>query len=553
MPSTVNPLPWRGVVRVGQAQLARHRGPPAAGGRRTGGAPPPRASVSTPVTRSQRPDAADVGDGGRERHDPLGLAQRGGDVRARRDWRDRRDPGERRLRHGVRSAVHDREEAPRLRGSRDRTDRGCCRRGRRAARRRRARRQAPARQGRAPRIAPRAARPRPDHKVAARPAAAGTRRRSCGGRLAVRRLPGQAARGLVVMLHRLATLALLLDSGGRRRGRWAAWRLSQGPLELPWLAHRIEDAVNGDNGPTRLQIGTAALAWEGFRRGSTGRSTSGLTDVTASRSPRGAPILTCRARKSRSRSARCCSAASGLARSRWTARACGCFAAPMDRSPVDLGSLTERSRYAESRPKSGDAAAPERSSFDRACCGTRTIRRSGPKRAPRLALRPTPARAHPRCRSSSWSTGSSARHGGLPRATSTCRAQTRAASRERRTRSSRWAISRPALLGLSRAGRGRRRLACAHSRRAPCDPAALARAAPGLAALRRWTRPSAATPRSSSGRSSPSGRSGSTRRSGPGQAHVGATTVPLVGAALIAERHADSVTLQMLRIDAAGT
>ena len=46
-----------------------------------------------------------------------------------------------------------------------------------------------------------------------------------------------------------------------------AWRLSQGPMDLPWLTSRLEDAVNANGGPTKLTIGSVALAWEGFRRG----------------------------------------------------------------------------------------------------------------------------------------------------------------------------------------------------------------------------------------------------------------------------------------------
>jgi hypothetical protein len=44
-------------------------------------------------------------------------------------------------------------------------------------------------------------------------------------------------------------------------------RLSQGSLDLPWLLHRIEASVNADDSPTHLGIGSAALAWDGFREG----------------------------------------------------------------------------------------------------------------------------------------------------------------------------------------------------------------------------------------------------------------------------------------------
>ena len=35
-----------------------------------------------------------------------------------------------------------------------------------------------------------------------------------------------------------------------------AWRLSQGPLDLPWLATRLEEAANANGGPTRLAVGS---------------------------------------------------------------------------------------------------------------------------------------------------------------------------------------------------------------------------------------------------------------------------------------------------------
>ena len=46
-----------------------------------------------------------------------------------------------------------------------------------------------------------------------------------------------------------------------------AWRLSQGPLDLAWLARRLEVVAQADNASTRLVIDHAALAWEGWRRG----------------------------------------------------------------------------------------------------------------------------------------------------------------------------------------------------------------------------------------------------------------------------------------------
>ena len=87
------------------------------------------------------------------------------------------------------------------------------------------------------------------------------------GKLAVRRLPGQAAIGAGMVLHWLVTLAITLVVLGSVGLAAIAWRLSQGPVDLGWLTRRLEDAANANGGPTRLTIGSAALAWEGFRMG----------------------------------------------------------------------------------------------------------------------------------------------------------------------------------------------------------------------------------------------------------------------------------------------
>ncbi|MGE0222160.1 MAG: AsmA-like C-terminal region-containing protein [Acetobacteraceae bacterium] len=83
----------------------------------------------------------------------------------------------------------------------------------------------------------------------------------------MRRLPGQVALSLGKVTHRLAaiclTLVILLGIVVAGFG----WRLSQGPIDVTWLAGRIESMVNDENGPTRLTVGGAALAWDGFRDG----------------------------------------------------------------------------------------------------------------------------------------------------------------------------------------------------------------------------------------------------------------------------------------------
>ncbi len=59
----------------------------------------------------------------------------------------------------------------------------------------------------------------------------------------------------------------------------AAWRLSQGPVDLAWFTHRLEAAANANGGPTKLSIGTTALAWEGFRLGVDRPLDLRLTDI----------------------------------------------------------------------------------------------------------------------------------------------------------------------------------------------------------------------------------------------------------------------------------
>jgi hypothetical protein len=70
-----------------------------------------------------------------------------------------------------------------------------------------------------------------------------------------------------VLLHRVAALAVALAVLGGAAIGALSWRLSQGPLELPWLTSRVEAALNQDATSGRITIGSAALVWEGFRLG----------------------------------------------------------------------------------------------------------------------------------------------------------------------------------------------------------------------------------------------------------------------------------------------
>jgi len=46
-----------------------------------------------------------------------------------------------------------------------------------------------------------------------------------------------------------------------------AWKLSAGPIELDFLARAIERQANTEASPSRLSIGRASLAWQGWREG----------------------------------------------------------------------------------------------------------------------------------------------------------------------------------------------------------------------------------------------------------------------------------------------
>ncbi len=107
----------------------------------------------------------------------------------------------------------------------------------------------------------------------------------------MRRLPGQAARVTGQMLHRLVTLTLLLGVGGAAFLAVLAWRLSQGPMELPWLAERMQEVANADSGALRISIGHAALTWEGFSRGVDRPLDIQLRDITVADPSQGHSVV----------------------------------------------------------------------------------------------------------------------------------------------------------------------------------------------------------------------------------------------------------------------
>lgn len=76
----------------------------------------------------------------------------------------------------------------------------------------------------------------------------------------MKRLFGQAA-GVARRLLALALGIVMLAALGIGVG---LWRLSQGPIDLAWLARGLEAETNHGNHPIHLEIGTLSLAWEGW-------------------------------------------------------------------------------------------------------------------------------------------------------------------------------------------------------------------------------------------------------------------------------------------------
>ncbi len=95
------------------------------------------------------------------------------------------------------------------------------------------------------------------------------------------RVIGQAAGWGGSGLHRLVRLVLALVVLAVLGAVGLAWRLSTGPLEMDFLARRIEAAANDADAPGRIAIGGAALVWEGFTGGVDRPLDIRLTNVAA--------------------------------------------------------------------------------------------------------------------------------------------------------------------------------------------------------------------------------------------------------------------------------
>jgi len=83
----------------------------------------------------------------------------------------------------------------------------------------------------------------------------------------MRQVIGQAAGAAGRTLHQLLRIALLLLVLPAAGLLALAWRLDQGPLAVPWLADQLVEAANRQIAPMRIEVGAAALVWEGFSRG----------------------------------------------------------------------------------------------------------------------------------------------------------------------------------------------------------------------------------------------------------------------------------------------
>ena len=75
--------------------------------------------------------------------------------------------------------------------------------------------------------------------------------------------PGRVLHAAVRVAFVLLIVAVLGAAG-------LAWRLSQSPLDVDWLARRLETSALPADAPARLSIGGASIAWNGFQAGAEG-------------------------------------------------------------------------------------------------------------------------------------------------------------------------------------------------------------------------------------------------------------------------------------------
>lgn len=81
------------------------------------------------------------------------------------------------------------------------------------------------------------------------------------------RLAGQAARIAGRALLATASIALGFAAVLTIAAGALIWRLSEGPIELKGLIPRLDALIDAEAAPMRVQVGSLALAWEGWRGG----------------------------------------------------------------------------------------------------------------------------------------------------------------------------------------------------------------------------------------------------------------------------------------------
>jgi hypothetical protein len=81
----------------------------------------------------------------------------------------------------------------------------------------------------------------------------------------MKRLAGQAGRTLGGFVHALGmfVITLFLVLAGLLGG--LAYRLSQGPVQIPWITTLLANAVSGED--VDIDVGQAALGWAGYKKG----------------------------------------------------------------------------------------------------------------------------------------------------------------------------------------------------------------------------------------------------------------------------------------------
>jgi hypothetical protein len=107
----------------------------------------------------------------------------------------------------------------------------------------------------------------------------------------MKRLPGQAGRTIGWVLHHTGMIAITIFFVVAIALGLFAFRLSKGPIEIPWLTSRLASIVSGQG--IDIHIQHAALAWGGYHQGGAAPLYLRLGDITA-RNAEGVELATVR-------------------------------------------------------------------------------------------------------------------------------------------------------------------------------------------------------------------------------------------------------------------